>query len=449
MEYKKQKKICFHDDEMNFENNINQKKFEHFFNNFFQNKSQEEIQTSIYQFQYFLKKYKEEVIKYLIKYKYIQGFFQKIYENPNIKQRTILYKIYEEILLNIPKDENLIILSEEEFLYIFRTILKYQNENNENINILFHILIILFKHCKKYQYLINENDFQKIIILENETRNNQYYQKEIINLRIFLFYILKNIMKRLNNQEQIINISLINYQLTQNEIIIIYILKIFKIFIENNNQTFYQNIQLLDFIYNYLEIRKDLIYFQNHLIYFLRNIFQNEEMNFNNVKKIYLIFQGILQNNKNKYEIEEIFKYYQNLNEDYNHQELFYSLGNLTQLFTFLKQESYFKRQITFHNILIYFLQIKNSILFLKLIQEFEVINLFINFLENEEELNYRLIFQFFIKIIEISESQGYLYFSQSLYYKLIEFFKTHEFTNFEEYNYLMKLIKKKMNNIK
>ena len=86
----KQKKICFHDDEMNFENNINQKKFEHFFNNFFQNKSQEEIQTSIYQFQYFLKKYKEEVIKYLIKYKYIQGFFQKIYENPNIKQRTIL-----------------------------------------------------------------------------------------------------------------------------------------------------------------------------------------------------------------------------------------------------------------------------------------------------------------------------------------------------------------------
>ena len=256
-------------------------------------------------------------------------------------------------------------------------------------------------------------------------------------------------MKRLNNQEQIINISLINYQLTQNEIIIIYILKIFKIFIENNNQTFYQNIQLLDFIYNYLEIRKDLIYFQNHLFYFLRNIFQNEEMNFNNVKKIYLIFQGILQNNKNKYEIEEIFKYYQNLNEDYNHQELFYSLGNLTQLFTFLKQESYFKRQITFHNILIYFLQIKNSILFLKLIQEFEVINLFINFLENEEELNYRLIFQFFIKIIEISESQGYLYFSQSLYYKLIEFFKTHEFTNFEEYNYLMKLIKKKMNNIK
>ena len=59
MEYKKQKKICFHDDEMNFENNINQKKFEHFFNNFFQNKSQEEIQTSIYQFQYFLKKYKD------------------------------------------------------------------------------------------------------------------------------------------------------------------------------------------------------------------------------------------------------------------------------------------------------------------------------------------------------------------------------------------------------
>lgn len=437
MEYKRRTECCGTSTDV--AQKTNRRKFECAFRRFGEAESEEELRECAHQIRFFMKRYAAELIDYVIVSRVAGALFGKIWECQNRDLRPLLFDIFAEIVSYIPKHCETQWLSHEEFAHMFRCVLMCRCRELENVNVLFRILIMVLKRCPKCFDFVNEFDFQEVVSIENETRckcNSEEYKY----LRIFLFYFFKEFMKVNSNQKQILEISLSNFHLSKNEIVVIYILKIFNIFIFINSE-FYNDVKLLNFIYHYL-LRENSSYFQRHLFGFLPNIFQNEEMNLENVKKIYILFQAILQENERIPEVEEIYRYYQKLNENPQYQEIFYSLGNLSQLFTLLKHECFSKRKLTCHCLLTYFLQIRDSDLFMKIIQEFYTVDFFVDFLEYGEEIYNRLIFRFFVKIIEISSLHKRFFISQSLYQKLAPM-QNYEFSKYEEFIVLMRLLEK------